>query len=962
MRGRILKVFGCKGTNQLFERYKYLKGGHVMGIKGKFNKICSFSVLSSIITPIFLYIPTLQAQQVLEEVIVTAQRRVQSIQEVPISLEAFSGEMLTREGLRTMEDLSNFSPSVEIDIRTMDQDIAIRGMGTTGNNLGLEQAAPTFVDGVHYGRTSMIQGAFLDLERIEVLRGPQPIYFGQNATAGAFSLTTRKPGPEWQGDINVEYGDFGRAGVEGGIGGPITDTLGIRIAGQYDKTSGYIKDIVTGGMFPKIKESAARATLQWKPIEPFEMTFKTDWSQQRRGGDGAARCTTIASALAAGISRPLQDETAILIPVPGNAAYEYFNENVYQLLPLPDCSEGGKFERIGVMEGAEQTFSPIPVIYHSRSSTGIIDISSVYFSATGEPAVEKFHAHDDTDTLSYRLGMIYSFDHGGMIESSTAYVNYDRSTIHDNSNSPIAGNSQARGEVFDMMSQDLRYFSTRGGMIEWEAGAYWQKEDLDLGNMGDPRYATITVRGTLRDPVKNFGNWQDTRWLSTYGNFTFNFLNNKASVDIGGRYTDVKKESYIYSEGAHLIFDINPDGAGDPKPGDGIVSSTNLDGTVRNVTNRVVDCATGYFACGNFGAGYWTHVWNSPHIPDAWHTQKPVAHGPWFTGSAQGGTGPLAGLYSGPNLRELREKNKFDHQISLRYRATEDLSFYGKWATAFKSGGANIKTGVLANPDQFAFEGENAETYEVGAKGTFWDGVADYNVSLFTVTIDSMQIDTQVPVLEPGVSALTTLRVTTNAGKQRTRGLEMDARWAVSDRLTAGIAGALMDGVILAYEGAGCTEFEFLQADTGPCVSQAESLASRTTDKLLLQGTIDRSGQKAPRTPDWKFVVDLDYWIPIFDVYKLSLGTKTTFSDAYITNVTSFSKVTGYPKRVVSNLNLGYGDMDGVWKLQLYARNLFNAGMEYFPEYVVEPVWYQGESLSARNWRSFGVQFQYNYN
>ena len=104
-----------------------------------------------------------QAQQ-LEEIVVTAQRREQSLQEVPISLEAFTSAELLSEGYRTMDDLAEFSPSVEIDLRMQDQDISVRGLGSTGNSLHLEQAAPTFVDGVHFGRTSAIKGAFLDLE------------------------------------------------------------------------------------------------------------------------------------------------------------------------------------------------------------------------------------------------------------------------------------------------------------------------------------------------------------------------------------------------------------------------------------------------------------------------------------------------------------------------------------------------------------------------------------------------------------------------------------------------------------------------------------------------------------------------------------------------------------------------------------------------------------------------------
>ena len=126
-----------------------------------------------------------QQSLALEEIIVTAQRREQSLQEVPISLEAIGSREIQEQGYRTLDDLAEFSPSIELDVRIQDQNISIRGMGTVGSSLALEQAAPTFIDGVVIGRTSMVKSAFFDLERIEVLRGPQPVYFGQNAVAGA---------------------------------------------------------------------------------------------------------------------------------------------------------------------------------------------------------------------------------------------------------------------------------------------------------------------------------------------------------------------------------------------------------------------------------------------------------------------------------------------------------------------------------------------------------------------------------------------------------------------------------------------------------------------------------------------------------------------------------------------------------------------------------------------------------
>ena len=207
-------------------------------------KSCRFSaILSVFVTSISAMLgtsllTTVYAQQTLEEVIVTAQRREQSLQEVPISISTVTSAEITRQGFREMEDLESFVPSVDIAANLHTTSITIRGMGNNTANLSVEQSAPIFVDGVTFGRGSMIDIAFLDVERIEVLNGPQPISFGQNAVAGAFSVTTKKPTAEWEGNITAEAGNFGRLSFEGGVGGPISDTWGIRVAGQWDQTKG----------------------------------------------------------------------------------------------------------------------------------------------------------------------------------------------------------------------------------------------------------------------------------------------------------------------------------------------------------------------------------------------------------------------------------------------------------------------------------------------------------------------------------------------------------------------------------------------------------------------------------------------------------------------------------------------------------------------------------------------------
>lgn len=893
------------------------------------------AVFNSIVV-IILITPAVPGAQVLEEIIVTAQRREQSLQEVPISLETYNGADLIKQGFRVIEDLSTFSPSVEIDINTNQQDVALRGLGTTGNNLGLEQSVPTFVDGVHFGRTSMIMGAFLDLDRIEVLRGPQPIFFGQNATAGAFSLTTKKPGEEWEGDMSAEYGNFGRTSVEGGIGGPITDTLGVRVAGQYDRTSGWMEDIVTGDSFPYERDIAGRVTLQWDPIENFEVTAKMQVQDRLQDGQGNKVCRTtgIIETLrgTAGVNDGL-DEQAVIFP--GVTSFD----NVTDVTPpQTDCENG--FNRLGIREATENSFRPVPDIFHADARSGILDIRAI-----GPTLVPRFEAHDDMKSNDYRLGMIYTLANEGMIDSTSAYVKYRRATMTNNRDSPILSNLQQRGEVFDMWSQELRYSSPRGGTFEWETGLYWQIEDLDLGNPGDPKYATQTIRSNMRTPVRVQTKWQDTQWLSAYASMTFNFMDNKASLDIGGRYTDIKKDSLTEIAGKTWIMNINPiDGLGR-------ADSTQLaTGTVRNVAASMINCATGHRNCGSFGTGYWTHLWNLQDIPNVWHTQAPVGVGALLVGDATSGS-------LGPFTREYKDNN-FDPQVVLRYRPVEELSLYGKWATAFKGGGADLGgiNVAFVDPDIFQIDAEYAETFEAGAKGSLLDGAASYSITAFRTKVKDLQIATDVPNAQGGGSR------STNAGRQRTQGIELETKWAATDRLTLGFSGALMDGVMLSYEFAGCNEFESANANTGPCLNDAESIALYGTN--LFAGTIDRSGSQAPRTPDWKFVLSLDYEHPVYDQYKIMFNGMASISDTFIYDTEAFEEFIKYDSgRTVANLNLGYGPQDDTWALTLWVRNALDEGLMYFPEFDPQPV---GKifkhGISPRNWRTYGVQFNYNYN
>jgi len=208
--------------------------------------------------------PAAQAERVvLEEVVVTAQKRTESLQDVPISVSAVSGEKIAQAGISKMEELSAYVPNFTVSKSGLGDNIYMRGLGS-GVNQGFEQTVGTYVDGIYRGRGPLIRSAFLDLERVEVLRGPQGTLFGKNTIAGALNLTSANPGDEFEASVSASYTPkFGRTETEVVLSGPLSDTFGARLALKYNEDDGYLKNVVTGKDEVASDSLVGRLTLAW---------------------------------------------------------------------------------------------------------------------------------------------------------------------------------------------------------------------------------------------------------------------------------------------------------------------------------------------------------------------------------------------------------------------------------------------------------------------------------------------------------------------------------------------------------------------------------------------------------------------------------------------------------------------------------------------------------------------------
>ncbi|WP_331353198.1 TonB-dependent receptor [Cellvibrio sp. UBA7671] len=212
----------------------------------------------------------------LEEVMVTAQKRPQSLRDVPLSVNALGGEKIESAGITNIETMADYIPSFNMTQTGIGTNIAIRGI-SSGVNQGFEQSAAQFIDGIHYGRAQLSRAPFLDIERVEVLRGPQSIIFGKNSTAGAISITTAKPGDELEGKLSALYEpEHGEQDVRLILSGPISDTVGGRLAILQSSLDGYMENTTLDRDESGDKNRVIRATLQWQPSDLWDITLKME--------------------------------------------------------------------------------------------------------------------------------------------------------------------------------------------------------------------------------------------------------------------------------------------------------------------------------------------------------------------------------------------------------------------------------------------------------------------------------------------------------------------------------------------------------------------------------------------------------------------------------------------------------------------------------------------------------------
>jgi outer membrane receptor protein involved in Fe transport len=364
---------------------------------------------------------------VLEEIIVTAQKREESLQDVPIAIQAVLGEDLRADGIEKLENLAALVPSLHVSEAFGGDQIFLRGLGP-GVNFGFEQAVGQVVDGFFYGRSRFSRLNFLDLERVEVLKGPQGAILGKNTTAGAINITTAKPTREFEAWVGGGYEVEGAEGfvVEGAISGPIVaDTVAARLAVRHEDKDGFLDNEATGNEDQSRDDISMRASVLFEPGDRFSALLQYAYADIDRPG----RNIQVISC-----SPPLL--------------------NAIAALGLPEDCE-------------------------------LNETRSVVDTHDGVPGFEG----QQTEVSTAGLTLNWDFE-PFTLTSLTGYAEYEYTDYGNSTYTAIENFMVDIFEDYDQLSQEIRITSKGGGLYDYIAGVFYQEHDLDsslslhLGQVG----------------------------------------------------------------------------------------------------------------------------------------------------------------------------------------------------------------------------------------------------------------------------------------------------------------------------------------------------------------------------------------------------------------------------------------------------------------------------------------------
>ena len=679
------------------------------------------------------------------DIVVTATKREQTLQEIPVAVSVVSAEEIERAEVQDLLDLQTLVPSLAVrqGQTSGNTTFFIRGFGNGQNAIGLEPSVGVFIDGVYRSRSAASISDLPNLERVEVLRGPQSTLFGKNASAGVISVTTRKPQFEFGGRIESSYGNYDQRRLEAYVTGPLTEKLAASLSGNYNSRDGFFDDLGTGEDYNQRDRWGVRGDILWEPSLDISFRLIADYDK--------------IDEVCCGVTNLIEGPTGANIRALGG---QFVSEDPFSYEVNYDVVPANEIENSGVsLQGdVDLGFASLTSISAYRRNTSdsnfdadITDLS--LFSAVSQ------QSEIETYTQEIRLQSVGS---GDLIDWTVGGFYFDEKL-------------EVANQIFN--GADYRPF------LDSLVGS--PQVLLNLENFITQSTGTRppTLGGAGQGLTDN-GRQDNTAW-SIFGTVDLN-LTDRLTATFGISYTEDEKQVSLNAASTEALSALNLE-----QLGYAATLSQLLAGRGINPTNPV---QVGAF------------IQTNPQVYAQIQQQAlAVARGPNNPFNQLRALQPFPAFLGFPNAVEdgMSNDSSTDFTVRLAYDVTDNINVYASYATGFKATSWNLSRQsrpfaadyTAGNPvfDRFTqrpvfvtpsssitdaglnltnlssgtrFAGpENAEVYELGLKAVF--DTLSFNLTVFDQTIENFQTNV---FLDQGF-------VLANAAEQSTFGVEFDFIW-----------------------------------------------------------------------------------------------------------------------------------------------------------------------------------------
>lgn len=328
-------------------------------------------------------------------IIVTATKREQTLQEIPISVSVTSAETIERAQVRDLLDLQTLVPSLKVGQlqSSANTNFIIRGFGNGANNAGIEPSVGVFIDGVYRSRSAAQIGDLANISRVEVLRGPQSTLFGKNASAGIISIVTKAPQYEFGGGVEVSYGNYDAIVVRGNVTGPVSDNIAVALEGNYNKRDGYINVVNLGTDSNNRNRWGVRGQMLIEPSEKFKIRLIADYDKIDEDCCGVANV----------VNGPTG---AIIVGIGGNLTpNQPYSHNVYQ-----NYASENKIKNYGISGQADFELSDTLSLTSITAYRGVDSFTNQDSDFTSADLLRENSSDTGIKTFTQELRLASNFD------------------------------------------------------------------------------------------------------------------------------------------------------------------------------------------------------------------------------------------------------------------------------------------------------------------------------------------------------------------------------------------------------------------------------------------------------------------------------------------------------------------------------------------------------------------------